>query len=324
MLRNAVYIGQDATTLTITGLNSASAYDIYIAGFSSNYPSGANFSTSNTTSTLGTQTYLSNAGDQSSAWVQGQNYVLFEDVVPDESDTIVINSTKVGYSFFSGFQVVESIPEPATILAIANFSYDASDGSSEVRIAGEASTRYKLVEAADLDFANPDQDPIPLTGATVGTLDQDGVVTDINGDSIVQFNLGTTMSATFLRAEEYPQGTGAELDLLSAVRGGYSRKVVIIGTSLSHADYGDWPALMESWLKGEAPDPTKVTVVNLSESGSNTQTGGINKLPDVKAQNPDVVFIEFGINDAYTFSDISVAEAKANLNYIIDDLEIRP
>ena len=116
MLRNAVYIGQDATTLTITGLNSASAYDIYIAGFSSNYPSGANFSTSNTTSTLGTQTYLSNAGDQSSAWVQGQNYVLFEDVVPDGSDTIVINSTQVEiYTFFSGFQVVESVPEPATL-----------------------------------------------------------------------------------------------------------------------------------------------------------------------------------------------------------------
>ena len=115
MLRNAVYIGQDATTLTITGLNSASAYDIYIAGFSSNYPSGANFSTSNTTSTVGTQTYLSNAGDQSSAWVQGQNYVLFEDVVPDGSNTIVIDSTKVGYSFFSGFQVVETVPEPATL-----------------------------------------------------------------------------------------------------------------------------------------------------------------------------------------------------------------
>jgi acyl-CoA thioesterase I len=177
-----------------------------------------------------------------------------------------------------------------------------------------------LVEAADLDFANPDQDPIPLTGVTVGTLDQDGVVTDSNGDATVQFNLGTSMSVTFLRMEEYPQGTGAELDLLTAVRGGYPRKVVIIGTSLSHLTYGDWPALMTPWLKGEAPDPTKVTVVNLAQSGSSSLTGGINKLASVKAENPDTVFMEFSMNDAYTPYSMSLQQSEDNHTFIINDL----
>ena len=119
-------------------------------------------------------------------------------------------------------------------------------------------------------------------------------------------------------------GAQAEVAFYHDILAGESKTIVTMGTSLTNPTYSTWVGLTETWLKGEAPDPTKVTVVNLSESGSNTQTGGINKLPDVKAQNPDVVFIEFGINDAYTFSDISVAEAKANLNYIIDDLEIRP
>ena len=60
-----------------------------------------------------------------------------------------------------------------------------------------------LVRADDLDFANPDQDPLPLTGATVGSLDGGGVITNPSGDATVQFNLGTGSSG-FLRAEEQP------------------------------------------------------------------------------------------------------------------------
>jgi hypothetical protein len=53
-------------------------------------------------------------------------------------------------------------------------------------------------------FANPDQDPIPLSGATTGTLDVNEVTTDANGNATVQFNLGTLKDATFLRAETAP------------------------------------------------------------------------------------------------------------------------
>ena len=118
-------------------------------------------------------------------------------------------------------------------------------------------------------------------------------------------------------------GAQAEVAFYQDILDGESKTIVTMGTSLTNPTYSTWVGLTETWLKGEAPDPNNVTVVNVSESG-NTSSHGILQLPDAKAANPDVVFIEFGINDAYTFSDISVAEAKANLNYIIDDLEIRP
>lgn len=84
---------------------------------------------------------------------------------------------------------------------IEGFTYSAASGAGEVSIKGEASAVYLLVEADDLDFANPDQSPVPLTGATVGTLDGDQVITDENGNATVQFNLGTEKPTTFIRAE---------------------------------------------------------------------------------------------------------------------------
>lgn len=87
---------------------------------------------------------------------------------------------------------------------VADFSYDSADGASELAIKGAPNTTYRLVEASDLDFANPDQDPIPLTGATIGTLEGGNTLvrTNANGDAVVQFNLGTVKTATFIRAEE--------------------------------------------------------------------------------------------------------------------------
>lgn len=67
--------------------------------------------------------------------------------------------------------------------------------------------RYKLVAAADLDFSTPDQDPVPLTAATVGTLVGGlNVIADENGEATVEFNLGTA-PANFVRAEETEQIT---------------------------------------------------------------------------------------------------------------------
>ena len=111
------------------------------------------------------------------------------------------------------------------------------------------------------------------------------------------------------------------LNLLAAVRAGLRRKVVVAGTSLSSVGYGNWPSLLEPWLKDEAPDPMNVTVVNLAISGSNSQTGGINQLASIKAENPDTVFMEFSMNDAYNAPwGVSLAQATANHNFIICDL----
>jgi lysophospholipase L1-like esterase len=101
------------------------------------------------------------------------------------------------------FQLAKS-PEIAP--SVASFSYDRSDpdGASQVSIKGIPGTRFKLVEADDLDFTNPDQDPVPLTGATEGTLDGNEVILDANGNATVQFDLGISKSATFIRAQSIP------------------------------------------------------------------------------------------------------------------------
>ena len=116
------------------------------------------------------------------------------------SNDITWNSAtegRIAYAFKAG----ASIPSP---VSLNGFIYDSNDGSSSVNIVGVPGTRYQLVEADDLDFSNPDQNPIPLDGATIGTLDGDVVTTDGNGNATVQFNLGTTKAATFIRAEDAP------------------------------------------------------------------------------------------------------------------------
>ena len=87
---------------------------------------------------------------------------------------------------------------------ISNFTYNAADGSTQLSIQSAPGVRYKLVEADDLDFTNPDRNPIPLTGATVGTLDGNMVITDASGNAVVWFNLGIAKKATFVRAEMVP------------------------------------------------------------------------------------------------------------------------
>jgi len=107
--------------------------------------------------------------------------------------------------FYAGtWSVQVTIPAAPGSIALADFTDDTGDGSAKVSVTGAANTTYKLVEADDLDFSNPDQDPIGLTGATVGTKVGDTVTTDGSGNATVQFNLGNAKSATFLRAEETP------------------------------------------------------------------------------------------------------------------------
>ncbi len=95
---------------------------------------------------------------------------------------------------------------PDTSPTLTGFTYDRShpDGASQVSIKGAPGSRFKLVEADDLNFTNPDQNPVPLTGATVGTLDGNEVILDANGNATLQFDLGISKSATFIRAQSIP------------------------------------------------------------------------------------------------------------------------
>jgi len=88
---------------------------------------------------------------------------------------------------------------------LSGLTYDAATGDSTVTITGAPGDRFKLVESGALDFLNPDQNPVPLTAATTGTLENGSeVVTDGEGIATVGFNLGADGSRSFIRAERLP------------------------------------------------------------------------------------------------------------------------
>ena len=122
-------------------------------------------------------------------------------------------------------------------------------------------------------------------------------------------------------ASDAPAAKGARFT--QDLRAGKKVTIVTMGTSLSNA----WPGvMMDDWL---TPDfPGQVTFFNECVGASSTAMGpngdrslsGLGKLPAAIAHRPDVVFIEFGTNDAYLPYNISLEESKKNLNTIIDGI----
>jgi acyl-CoA thioesterase I len=95
--------------------------------------------------------------------------------------------------------------------------------------------------------------------------------------------------------------------------------IVALGTSLT-ADAGKWPDILCSdWLNKEFPG--QVTMRNLAVGATASSyppnTCGLAKAKEAAALKPDVVFIEFAINDAYLPYNISLADSKKNLKEII-------
>jgi lysophospholipase L1-like esterase len=109
--------------------------------------------------------------------------------------------------------------------------------------------------------------------------------------------------------------------LVTALAAGQPRKVVVYGTSLTAN--GAWVGGMDSWLSAEYPG--LLTVVNSGLSGKNSAEGVAQLNAKVLAHNPDAVFIEFAMNDAFLYSDgtprLSVAEARVNLLTMIDSIK---
>ena len=130
------------------------------------------------------------------------------DIVLDDGESATFEIALTGFSnansSFIDNLAIQGSPVEEVAPLISAFTYDPLTGTSVMSIKGRANTAYKLVEADDLDFSNPDQDPIPLTSSSVGTLDGNVVITTPEGDATVELNLGTEKDATFIRGEEVP------------------------------------------------------------------------------------------------------------------------
>ena len=120
-----------------------------------------------------------------------------------------------------------------------------------------------------------------------------------------------------------PRAKGARF--IQALRSGRKVTIVTMGTSLT----GLWPGVMvNDWLNLEWPG--QVTLCNegvgasasshLGFSGNPQANSGLGKLDAVIAHKPDVVFIEFGVNDAFRPYKISLEASKKNLNTMVGRL----
>lgn len=122
--------------------------------------------------------------------------------------------------------------------------------------------------------------------------------------------------------ESADQRNGRPVHWLQAIRDGRPKTIATMGTSLTAGS--GWPERFNEWLTDQVSDPSHVALSNIAVSGSasdNADPGlsGIQtQLPKAEALRPDVLFIEFGINDAHKPYDISPSQSRANLEHIID------
>ena len=102
--------------------------------------------------------------------------------------------------------------------------------------------------------------------------------------------------------------------LVTNLKAGQAQTVVTYGTSLTSG--GAWVGQLAAALQAEWPGA--INVVNSGAGGMWSRWGVENLDLRVIAKNPDTLFIEFGINDAYLPYKTSVKEARDNLHNMID------
>lgn len=123
----------------------------------------------------------------------------------------------------------------------------------------------------------------------------------------------------------------AQGGILDRLRNGENLIIAAIGTSLTDKNWNKgtgWFEQTGEWLNG-LPYAGKVTLSNRAVCGSASKTDssttdsrcGFLQLGDVLANdNPDAIFIEFAINDAYIPYKISGQESKNNLQVMISQI----
>ena len=113
--------------------------------------------------------------------------------------------------------------------------------------------------------------------------------------------------------------TNAPARFIERLRAGQKQTIVTLGTSLTGGTWR-WVTVMQEWL--DADFPGQVTIHNLGVGASASShppgQGGLDTVKRAAALKPNVVFIEFAVNDAYLPYNISLADSKRNLHTMVD------
>jgi acyl-CoA thioesterase I len=108
--------------------------------------------------------------------------------------------------------------------------------------------------------------------------------------------------------------TEPKSNFIKILNSGESQKIVVFGTSLTKV--GAWVDQFQAVLEQQFPGKAKV--VNGAQGGANSKWGCKALEEKVLIHKPDVVFIEFAINDAVAKRKVSVSQARENLNDMVD------
>ena len=113
---------------------------------------------------------------------------------------------------------------------------------------------------------------------------------------------------------------------IQQLENGQQQTVVVYGTSLTAG--GAWVSQISSQLNQQYPG--QITWINSGLSGKASNSGVANLQTKVLDHQPDAVFIEFAMNDAFTAYDdgnidqnISVEQARANLESMISSIGVQ-
>ena len=110
--------------------------------------------------------------------------------------------------------------------------------------------------------------------------------------------------------------------LIERLERGQHLKIAALGTSLTGGTWR-WFDVMAEWLDEAYPDQVSHLNLGVGASASSYPPGssGLDKVKELDGFNPDVVFIEFAVNDAYKPYNISVDESRKNLESMIATLK---
>lgn len=104
--------------------------------------------------------------------------------------------------------------------------------------------------------------------------------------------------------------------LPAAARQSETLKIVTFGTSLTAR--GGWQEPLREALS--ACSGREVTIVNLAKAGM-ASDWGVTQTDKVLAERPDIVLVEFAVNDAALDRFLSLASSGANMEKIVTDLK---
>lgn len=113
----------------------------------------------------------------------------------------------------------------------------------------------------------------------------------------------------------------AQKRVVNRIKQGEKQTIVVYGTSLCALPDGTltWPAMLQDSINAIYPDA--VEVINSARSAM-WSTWGVQNLDEkVLSKKPDMVLIEFGMNDAYLPYHTSLEVCRINVEYMIDRIK---